>query len=48
VALAAVKASPHRANFRRELTARTFRNFSELGLVGGRSARMWRAWGHDC
>jgi hypothetical protein len=48
VALDAVKTSPHRAQFRRDLTARTFRNFSELGLVGGRSAKMWRSWGHDC
>ena len=48
VALAAVKASPHRAQFRRDLTARTFRNFYELGLVGGRSAKIWRSWGHDC
>ena len=46
VALAAVKASEHRREFRRDLTARTFRNFDELGLVGGPSARMWRAWGH--
>ena len=45
-ALEAVKASEHRREFRRDLTARTFRNFSELGLVGGPSARMWRAWGH--
>jgi hypothetical protein len=46
VALAAVKNSPHRHEFRRDLTERTFRNFNELGLVGGRSAAMWRAWGH--
>jgi hypothetical protein len=46
VALDAVKRSAHRQNFRRDLTERTFRNFAELGLVGGRSARLWRAWGH--
>ena len=46
IALAAVKASEHRREFRRDLTARSFRNFDELGLVGGPSARMWRAWGH--
>jgi len=46
VALEAVKHSRHRHEFRRELTERTFRNFNELGLVGGRSAAMWRAWGH--
>jgi len=46
VALEAVKQSGHRKQFRTELTARTFRNFNELGLVGGPSARMWRAWGH--
>jgi len=46
VALEAVKASEHRQEFRRELTTRTFRNFAELGLVGGPSARLWRAWGH--
>ena len=46
VALEAVKASAHRGQFRRDLTARTFRNFDELGLIGGPSARMWRAWGH--
>ena len=46
VALAAVNASEHRREFRRDLTARTFRNFNELGLVGGPSVRMWRAWGH--
>jgi hypothetical protein len=41
-----VKASEHRRLFRRDLTARTFRNFDELGLIGGPSARLWRAWGH--
>ena len=46
VALAAVNESEHRRAFRRDLTARTFRNFNELGLIGGPSARMWRAWGH--
>jgi hypothetical protein len=48
LALEAVNHSEHRRQFRRDLTARTFRNFSELGLVGGRSTQMWRAWGHDC
>lgn len=48
VALEAVESSPHRRQFRRDLTARTFRNFHELGLVGGRSAKLWRSWGHDC
>jgi len=48
VALDAVNHSAHRREFRRELTARTFRNFAELGLVGGRSAQTWRSWGHDC
>jgi hypothetical protein len=46
VALEAVKQSPHRHEFRRDLTERTFRNFNELGLVGGRSAQLWRNWGH--
>jgi hypothetical protein len=46
VALEAVKQSAHRREFKRQLTERTFRNFHELGLVGGRSAGMWRAWGH--
>ena len=46
VALEAVKASEHRRQFRHELTARTFRNFDELGLIGGPGARIWRAWGH--
>jgi hypothetical protein len=46
VALEAVKHSEHRKQFRKDLTARTFRNFDELGLVGGPSARMWRSWGH--
>lgn len=46
VATAAVNASAHRRTFRRELTARTFRNFDDLGLIGGPTARMWRNWGH--
>src|SRR5438309_4894848 len=46
VALEAVKQSAHRREFRRQLTTRTFRNFHEVGLIGGRSAAMWRAWGH--
>jgi hypothetical protein len=46
VALAAVAASEHRFHFRRELTSRTFSFFNEVGLIGGRSARVWRGWGH--
>jgi hypothetical protein len=46
VAMAAVDASAHRAEFRRDLTARTFKYFDSIGLIGGRSARMWESWGH--
>jgi hypothetical protein len=45
-ALAAVDASEHRREFRRDLTARTFTFFDQVGLIGGRSAKVWRAWGH--
>jgi hypothetical protein len=45
-ALAAADASRHRYEFRRDLTARTFAFFDDVGLIGGRSAKIWRAWGH--
>jgi hypothetical protein len=45
-ALAAVKVSPHRAQFRKDLTKRTFTYFDSVGLIGGRSAKTWRGWGH--